>query len=533
MSSISLDKDNDFPKSISKKDALIEDILITRNHVSQTELNAAKFQSSVTNESIGPILVKLGFLQQDTLIEILLETTDESISEEELILPNVPHDILIQTKTKISTQTPDAVYLGTTGDEDEVEYLLKPYFNGREIKFINVEPDDVESYLDKLTTINDSESSVMENIIRKAIMSSVSDIHIQPRDESYTVFYRHLGVRKIVKEGTLEEYNQLNARIKDRSKMDLAERRVPQDGGFKIDFNGRIVDLRVATLPMNEGEKITIRILDPQTANVKIDNIGISNLEGWRNSTSRADGIALICGPTGSGKTTTLNATVKDLARFDKSIYTAEDPVEYSIPYVDQVNINESVGLDFSRAIRAFMRADPDLILVGEIRDIDTARNAIKGAETGHLVMGTLHTGSIKGAIERLRDIGVEAHEMKHILRGILVQRLMRVLCTRCYGNDPHCSDCMGGGYSARTIISECHYFETDQEVRRLLETEDVFWKTMIEDAYDKYIDNRTTYEELYRIFGSSTRQIITNKGFNEYDRERISKGILNIEEIR
>lgn len=519
--------------AILKRDKRLKKHLLDGNFVNPEEVDAAIFESGITGESIGPILVKRGFLEQKVLIDILLEITDESITEEELILPHIPYDILVETKTKIVAQTIEAVYIGTITDEDEVEYRLAPYFSKRKIIFVNVNPDDVETYIDKLTTINDSDASVMENLIRQAIIQNASDIHIQPRESSYTVFYRRLGVRGIVHEGTLDEYNQLNARIKDRSKMDLAERRVPQDGGFNVEFNGRIVDLRVATVPMNEGEKITIRILDPEKASVKLDNLGISNIEGWRDSTSRADGLCLICGPTGSGKTTTLNATVKDMQRFGKSIYTAEDPVEYSIAYVDQININESVGLDFSRAIRAFMRADPDIILVGEIRDIDTARNAIKGAETGHLVMGTLHTGSIKGATERLRDIGVDAHELKHILRGVLTQRLMRVLCTRCYGEDEHCSDCFGSGYSSRTIISECHYFESDAEVRRLLTTEEVFWKTMVEDAYDKYIQGITSYEEMFRIFGSDAKRLITKKGFNERDEMRIAKKILRIEDVR
>lgn len=519
--------------AILERDKKLKDYLIGNNIVGDQELQAATYESEMTGESIGPILVKRGFLEQKILIDVLLETTDESITEEELILPHVPHEILVDTKTKIVAQTIKAVYVGTLGDEDEVEYQLEPYFKGRDIIFVNAGPDDIETYLDKLTTINDSESSVMENLIRQAIIQNASDIHIQPREHTYTVFYRRLGVRAIVHEGSLEEYNQLNARIKDRSKMDLAERRVPQDGGFNIEFNGRIVDLRVATVPMNEGEKITIRILDPEKANVKLANLGISNLSGWQDATSRADGLCLICGPTGSGKTTTLNATVKSLARFEKSIYTAEDPVEYNISYVDQININESVGLDFSRAIRAFMRADPDIILVGEIRDIDTARNAIKGAETGHLVMGTLHTGSIRGATERLRDIGVDKHELKHILRGVLTQRLMRVVCQRCYGEDEHCSDCHGGGYSSRTIISESHYFESDQEVRRLLETDDIFWVPMVEDAYNKYVKGETSYEEMFRIFGSDARKLIVKNGFSERDEMRIAKKILNIEDIR
>ena len=260
-----------------KRDEGLKDFLLKNNHVSAQEVEAAVFESNMTNESIGPILVKRGFLEQQVLIDTLIGITDDSITEEELILPHVPHQLLIDTKTKISAQTTDAVYVGTATDEEQVEYELEPYFLDRKIIFVSVNPDDIETYLDKLTTINDSESSVMENLLRQAIVKGASDLHIQPRDESYTVFYRIFGVRSIVHEGSMEEFNQLNARIKDRAKMDLAERRIPQDGGFNIEYNGRIVDLRVATVPMNEGEKITIRILDPAKANVKIGKLGISN----------------------------------------------------------------------------------------------------------------------------------------------------------------------------------------------------------------------------------------------------------------
>jgi general secretion pathway protein E len=146
--------------------------------------------------------------------------------------------------------------------------------------------------------------------------------------------------------------------------------------------------------------------------------------------------------------------------------------------------------------------------------------------------MGTLHTGSIRGSTERLRDIGVDSHELKHILRGVLTQRLMRVLCLRCYGENPHCSDCSGGGYSGRTIISECHYFESDDEVKRLLTTDDIFWDTMVDDAYSKYKKGETSFEELFRIFGADATKIVSKGGFNEFDKRLISEGKLKVEGI-
>ena len=296
--------------------------------------------------------------------------------------------------------------------------------------------------------------------------------------------------------------------------MDLAERRIPQDGGVQVENNGRLSDMRVATLPTPDGqENIVIRLLDPDRIQPSLNLLGITRVDQWRMGVSRPEGICLICGPTGSGKTTTLNASVREMNRFEKAIYTVEDPVEYRIPYVGQININQPVGLDFARSIRAFMRADPDIIIVGEIRDVETARNAIKAAETGHLVLGTLHTSTIRGAIDRLRDIGVSADEMRYILRTVLVQRLVRTLCPSCKGEG--CDDCFQSGYGGRTIVSECNYFPSVKEVDALIDGE-ITWPTMAEDAVLKIKEGMTDIKEVYRVFGEEAVPHLIREGFIE-----------------
>jgi Type II secretory pathway, ATPase PulE/Tfp pilus assembly pathway, ATPase PilB len=495
------------------RDSLLEDYLLKNNLIGSDAMRAAKMEQSVTEESLGYILVRNGFLRHDLLVDALLLITDKSLVDEQTILPHIPPELLVELKTKISAQTVKAVYLATLKDEDEVKYHLQPYFRDQEIVFIDASAESIETYLEKIETINDSESSVLEKLVRKAILNGVSDIHIQPRGESYSVFNRHLGVRRLEHEGDMEEYLQLTARIKDRARMDLAERRIPQDGGFSIEYNGRLVDLRVATVPTLSGEMIVMRILDPQNANKKLDDLGISDLVSWRNGSSRLNGLCLICGATGSGKTTTLNGTVRELDRFGRAIFTAEDPVEYTIPYIGQVNINEAVGLDFSRALRAFMRADPDVIILGEVRDDNTARNAIKAAETGHLVFATLHTSSILGAVNRLRDLGVPEHELKDVLRSVLAQTLIRTICQTCHGKNDKCPHCMGSGYSGRTIVSECHYFEDINEVEDVFRNKKIKWKTMIEDAYDKYLNGITDKNELIRVFGPEATRILQERG--------------------
>lgn len=292
--------------------------------------------------------------------------------------------------------------------------------------------------------------------------------------------------------------------------MDLAERRIPQDGGFSTDYDGKMLDLRVATLPTANSEYIVIRLLDPDRVQPSLDGLGVTGVQDWRKGVSRPDGLCLICGPTGSGKTTTLNASIKEMDRFGRAIFSIEDPVEYRIPYVGQVSANPTLHLDFARAVRAFMRSDPDVIILGEVRDAETARNAVKAAETGHLVLATLHTGSIFGAVQRLRDLEVPAHELRYLLRTVLVQRLMRVYCHSCGGKG--CAKCGNSGFGSRTVVSECAYFPGEADVTRLLNGEK-WWDSMLVDGVNQAVRGRTSPEEVVRVFGAEATALLEEKG--------------------
>lgn len=509
-----------------KNDVKLYEYLMESKIVPNEALNAALLETAVNNEPLSNIIVRNGFISQMDIIDLMIDFEPDYLVDEQVIIPTIDPDLLKKLQTMLHAVTLTTVYLATTKSESEVLDNLKQYFPTHEFSFIPCDVEKLDTYLERADSIFHDEGSLVEKVIRKAIQNNVSDIHIVPHHDTYSVLYRYLGVRYVDFISNKEEYLSLVARIKDLSKIDMTEKRVPQDGGFALDYNGKMVDLRVATIPNTYGEQVVIRILDPDKAQFSLTQLGISNIQNWRKGAGRADGLCLICGPTGSGKTTTLNSTLRELDRFGKAIYTIEDPVEYRIPYIGQVNINPSVGLDFSRAVKAFMRADPDVIVIGEIRDPETARNAIKAAETGHLVFATLHTGSIPGAINRLRDLGVEAHELKYVLRSVMAQRLVRTVCKSCNGFG--CNTCFEKGYAGRTIISEIKYFSNMKDVLNIIATKEkdveVTWETIQEDAFKKVKSGESSPGEFIRTFGTEAEEFLIENG---YDLSKIDeKGI-------
>ncbi len=486
------------------------DLLIEKGLVKPEAVDAALHEQRINGDRLGMILVRNGFLSHQALIETVLETNPEDIISEQIFSTRVPPALLIEFKVMLVAETDGQLFAGTLEREHHVKHMLAKYYPEKQIKFVPLDPVRLDDYLDKIRDMDEEEGSFVDVLLRRALAEQISDVHILPRYDSYSVMFRYMGVRRLAHEGSMEEYHTLSARIKDRARMDLAERRVPQDGGFQVEHNSKLIDMRVATLPTPDGEAIVIRLLDPDRVQPSLDGLGITKVTDWRAGVSRSDGLCLICGPTGSGKTTTLNATVKEMDRFGRAIYTVEDPVEYRIPFTGQVNTNPSVGLDFSRAVRAFLRADPDCIILGEIRDEETARNAVKAAETGHMVLGTLHTGTIRGAVDRLRDLGVEAHELRYLLRSVLVQRLIRVVCKSCGGAG--CDDCFGTGYTGREVVSETAYFPGLDEVSAMIKGDEP-WDSMLDDALLKYKQGTTDAPELIRVFGAEAEKALRSLG--------------------
>ena len=280
---------------------------------------------------------------------------------------------------------------------------------------------------------------LVNQMIEQAVRHRATDVHLEPQDHDVRVRYRIDGILKHKHHLPPHVHSRVVSRIKIMGSMDIAERRIPQDGSFQTRVDGRAVDVRVSTLPAFFGEKVVLRLLDKAAPIHHLDELGIAptNLTRLRRITTRPQGLFLLTGPTGSGKTTTLYAVLNEINNDGVNVVTIEDPVEYQIPGVTQVQVNPRAGVTFSSALRHVLRQDPNIILVGEIRDEETARIAIQSALTGHLVLSTLHTNDAMDAVTRLLDMRIQPYLVAASLAGVAAQRLVRELCPKCKQPDP------------------------------------------------------------------------------------------------
>lgn len=372
-------------------------------------------------------------------------------------------------------------------------------------------------------------------VMQQAIRAKASDIHFEPFEDEFRIRYRVDGALYEMSPPPKSLALPVISRVKVISELNIAEHRIPQDGRIKMTIEGRAVDLRVSTLPTQFGESVVLRVLDKSAVNLDLDNLGLpENVKsGIRGAVRRPNGIFIVTGPTGSGKTTTLYSALREVNEIDTKILTAEDPVEYEIEGIMQVPVNHQVGLDFARALRAFLRQDPDKIMVGEIRDIETARIAVQASLTGHVVLSTLHTNDAPGAITRLIDMGLEPFLLSASLEFILAQRLVRKICSGCQQEfDPKnemlqnlglsrkdlgdqkfyfgsgCDACNNGGYRGRTGLFEM--IKVGDSFRELINSGaatlvlkqkaiEQGMRTLREDGLRSIFDGETTVEEVLK----------------------------------
>lgn len=334
-------------------------------------------------------------------------------------------------------------------EEEKLSIAIDKTLEANDTTFANLVDDDGMENLDIMADDEDASAGpgtdeeindtpivkFVNKILIDAINRGASDIHIEPYEKTYRVRYRQDGILSEVASPPIALAGRIAARIKILSRLDIAERRVPQDGRMKMRISrNRAIDFRVSTLPTLFGEKVVMRILDPASAQLGVEKLGFEEDQKklFLDAVHRPYGMVLVTGPTGSGKTVSLYTAVNILNTPDRNISTAEDPVEINLPGINQVNINEKTGLVFSKALRAFLRQDPDVILVGEIRDLETAEIAIKAAQTGHMVLSTLHTNSAPATLTRLANMGIPPFNIASAVILIVAQRLARRLCESC-----------------------------------------------------------------------------------------------------
>jgi general secretion pathway protein E len=321
---------------------------------------------------------------------------------------------------------------------------------------------------DLLETSDDAPIIRMLNaLLTQAARDGASDIHIEPYERHSAVRFRVDGTLREVVQPNRALHAALISRLKIMADLDIAEKRLPQDGRISLRIGTRAVDVRVSTLPSAHGERAVLRLLDKSESKLSLPSVGMQGdtLARFDRLITQPHGIILVTGPTGSGKTTTLYAALGKLDPSSANIMTVEDPIEYELPGVGQTQVNPKIDLDFAKALRAILRQDPDIIMIGEIRDFETAQIAIQASLTGHLVLATLHTNDAASAVTRLTDMGVEPFLLSSSLLGVLAQRLVRKLCRHCSGAG--CHECGTTGYSGRTGVFEL--LVTDEAIRLLI----------------------------------------------------------------
>lgn len=374
---------------------------------------------------------------------------------------------------------------------------------------------------------------LLNALLSEAIKEGASDVHVETFEDRIMIRFRVDGVLREVLEPQRVLAPLIVSRIKVMAKLDIAEKRLPQDGRITLRIGGRAVDVRVSTMPTSHGERVVLRLLDKQNARLDLVKLGMEahTLGIMQKLINLPHGIILVTGPTGSGKTTTLYAALTSLNNNTRNILTVEDPIEFDLPGIGQTQVNYKVNMTFAKGLRAILRQDPDVVMIGEIRDLETAQIAVQASLTGHLVLSTLHTNSAIGAITRLNDMGIEPFLLSSSLIGVLAQRLVRLLCSHCKKSIPAtpvqctlmgipnesvpvlyhpvgCSLCRNTGYSGRSGVYELiaiddtlrtmiHDRKAEQQLRKYART---LFPSIRQDGYRLVLEGATSLEEILRV---------------------------------
>ena len=553
------------------------ELLVSRGLLTREKVEEAIALQQKTGKRLGHIIISKGWVNEDVFLNTLaeqlgipfiqlrlglidqavFELLDIEIYQRLKVLPM----FLVKGELTLATSDPQAI-AGFREIEERLGCKVRPVLVRKSeiikslsdagtdsihgVEMIAELDDDFEfvdaSLGDDYTGIDElaAESPVINmvnSIIQRAVHDKVSDIHIEPSQKKCRVRFRIDGLLYEVMTPRMELHPALVSRLKVMANLDIAERRMPQDGRIQVVTQGRSVDLRFSSLPGMHGEKVVLRVLDKNQSILDVDKLGMlpGNVTTFKRLLDRSYGLILVTGPTGSGKTTSLYSAINYLNSLEKNIVTIEDPVEYQLDIVNQNPIRENIGLTFAKMLKHVLRQDPDIVMVGEIRERETAEIAIQAALTGHLVLSTLHTNDSVGAVTRMIDMGVEPYLLSSALIGVVAQRLVRSICPNCktdylaspelvaqYGWQSEgklrlskgrgCNECYDSGYRGRLGIHEI--IETDPELQRLIIAnasrdeltsylQDHEIELLFDDGMDRVRNGKTTIEEIWRVVNS------------------------------
>ncbi|MFI3290458.1 MAG: ATPase, T2SS/T4P/T4SS family [Opitutales bacterium] len=550
----------------------INEIISEKNFLTQEQLDELNETHLTTGKSLADAMVDSALISKDEILmsiaeylayEYMLELPDEidesvhkqlraAVARDYGVVPIKASDtaISILAKNPFNNAIIDDLTFSLNKDvqivvcdPDEVDRLIKSCYGDDDANGI----DDLLNEISGVAYGDDDEADIssMANdtpiirfvnlVLQQAVRDNASDIHFEPFENQFRIRYRIDGALYEMAPPPKSLALPVISRIKVLANLNIAEQRIPQDGRIKITISGRPVDLRVSTLPTQFGESVVLRILDKSVVNLDLEKLSMADeiKENIRSLVRLPNGIFIVTGPTGSGKTTTLYSALREVNTVDIKILTSEDPVEYEIDGIMQVQINHQVGLDFSRCLRAFLRQDPDKIMVGEIRDLETASIAVQASLTGHVVLATLHTNDSPGAVTRLIDMGLEPFLIAASIEGVLGQRLVRKVCPHCktayeptqeiidmLGVDPieiadkqfffgkGCKECSNGGYKGRQGLFEL--LLVNDALRQLITNRaptlvlkqkaiELGMRTLRDDGLRAIFDGATTVEEVLK----------------------------------
>ncbi len=578
----------------------LKDLLLESGTVTTEELEKAVEEQHKINQPLEKVLFDMKIVEKEAFYRVISERLNvkykslQGLEVPEEVLKIYPEDLARSTRSVPMFIKDEVLHIAMEDPTDVSLIDQVQLFTNYPIEVYLAAKDDTAVMLDKIyrkeggdifSELKEAAQEgkaggetlsivkIVDLIVAQAVKDRASDIHVEPEEDILRIRFRIDGILHEIPSPPKDWESAIISRIKVLSGMDIAESRVPQDGHFQSKVGDKIIDFRVSTLPTIHGENVVLRLLDSTSVTIGLERLGFTtydDLKKYEDLIARPYGVILSTGPTGSGKTTTLYSALTRINTLDRNIITLEDPVEYRLGLIRQVQINPKAGITFANGLRAILRQDPDVIMVGEIRDLETARMAIQAALTGHLVFSTLHTNDAPGSVARLVDMGVEPFLVAAATIGIMAQRLVRVVCPKCkevytptdgvikkWGLEnvknltvyrgKGCDNCKGTGYHGRSGLYEL--MVVGDELKEMINSNSsaiairnkakaLGMKMLFEDGRDKVLKGITSFEEVARVCEESVElkakpALEEVKPYVSADEERLKKEVIRSQEVK